>query len=340
MTFENDPFSRTLIRGLVLLQPTALAVVLRLSQLELASLAIAISFLTLFLLLATLLSLYLRYRKIPIVRKKRKLQHLRKRLQKRIQAEGNTLRTAIKERKNLSRSEKEEIDAALRVLQKNYIENGLADALIKAATIQGVESELKERLAECGILSAAHVNSGFSQLQGFGEAKRQALIGWQSSVLTRLDNSKPVRLPNEQLKTIRNKFQTSLDKTNSVERIAIANKERLEHELISLKPRLQKLVPITFMGYLSQSLVTRGMVATLLAFLLIGTQVLSSASAAGSAILSSIPTGTLTSTVNPTPTASPLAAQTFTPTISHTSKIAPASGATSQSLTPHPTSSR
>jgi hypothetical protein len=339
MTFENDPFSRTLIRGLVLLQPTALAVVLKLSQLELAYLAMAISCLTLFLLLAIILSLYLRYRKIPIVRKKRKLQRLRKRFQKRIQTEGSTLRAAIKERKYLSRSEKEEINAALRVLQKNYIETGLANALIKAATIQGVEPELKERLAECGILSAEHVNAGFSQLQGFGEAKRQALIGWQSSVLTRLENSKPVSLPNEQLKTIKEKFQALLETNNTVERIAIANKERLEHEFTSLNPRLQQLTSITFMGYLSQSLVTRGMVAVLLAFLLIATQVLSSVSATGSAILSSISTEAPTSTVTQTPLASPLATQTFTPTISHTSKIAPATGMMSQPLTPQPTSS-
>ena len=320
MTFENDPFSRTLIRGLLLLQPTTLVLVLGLSYLDLSYLAVPISFLALCLLLSAVLCLYLRYRKIPIVREKRKLQDLRKKLQKKIQAEGITIRAAVKQRKDLSRSEKEEINTALRMLQRNYIEHGLASALIEAATIPGMEPELRERLAGSGILSAAQVNDGLAQLQGFGEAKRQALIGWQSKVLTRLESTKPVSLPNEQLKTIKTKFQALHDQNNTVERTAIDSKQTLEHELTSLKLLLEQLASITFRGYLSKSLVSRGMLATLIAFLLIATQVLSSVSAAGSAILASIPTGTPTSRVILTASVTPTLTSTIPllPTIRNT----------------------
>ena len=279
VTFQNDPYSRTAMRFLLVLQLAALFIVLGLSFLDLFLLALVISFLTLLALVAVILWLYLRFQALPIVRQKRDLTRLVLKFQKTIEAERITIQASIRERDRLFLSEKQEVNMALRALQRNHIEVGLGNASIGEAAIPEVGQKLKERLAGNGIHSAAHVNSTIAELPGFGEAKYQALLGWRSAILAELERTKPRGLPDEQLLPIKQRYQAQHDTNNAAERKAITSEQILEHELMSLKPRLRGLAGITFPGYLSSSLASRGVVALLIAFLVVMMQVVSSVSA-------------------------------------------------------------
>jgi micrococcal nuclease len=134
-----------------------------------------------------------------------------------------------------------------------------------------------------------------------------------------------------QREDIKRNFQALHDQNNLLERRAASSAEILEHEIMVLAPRLRQLAPFTFLGYLSHSLASRGIVAALIAFLLVGTQVLSSVSAMGAAFMASL------STI--TPGSSPmlttiLPAMTRTPQVTLTPTQLPAQ---SSSSTPAPT---
>ena len=324
ISFHNDPLSRIVMRVLLMLQLAAMVIVLSLSLLDFFFLAVVISLLTLFVFIAVMLWLYVRYRHLPIVRQKRELERLVFKFQKNLQDERNNMQAAVTERSRLCQAEKDEIDTALKALQKNHLETGLVNASIKEADILGIGPKLKERLAGYGILNAAQVSNRIAQLPGFGVAKCHTLLGWRSAVVATLESTKPAALPNEQLETIKRNYEVLQDKNNAVEQKALASEELLEHELMSLKPRLRGLDSITFLGYLSHSLASRGIVAALIAFVLIVTQVVSSVSATGSAIIASIPTTTVTPTTTlmttqtSTPTNTLTATVSVTPTITNT----------------------
>jgi hypothetical protein len=321
LSFEDDALSRKVTRVFLLLQIAGMTIVVILSFLDLFLFALAISYFTFFIFIAIVLWLYSRYHEIPLVREKRELERLFHRFQKRIQAEEGVIQAAITERTRLFHAEKEEIHWTLRALQKDYIERELARASLQVAPIPGIGPKLKERLAEYGVESAAQITEKIADIPGFEEAKRLALISWRSSVLAALEDLTPQALPEEQLESIQGMYHALHNTNNAAERKARASKQILEHELISFKPRLQELAPLTFVNYLSKSLASHGIVAALIAFVLIVTQVMSSVSATAStaaSMIASIPTAT--TTVTPIPTATLTLAPTFTltPTITHT----------------------
>jgi len=281
ISFVDDPYSRKVTRLLLLLQIAAMVIVVRLSLIDHFFFALAISFLTFFVLIASLLWLYARYRDFPIIREKRELERLTLKFQKGIQNEEKIIQTAIKTRADLFQSERGEINTALRTLQKNHLENGLAAASVQEAVMEKLESTI------------------------------------------------PVSLPNEQLETIKQKYQALQDQNNASERKALASKQMLGYELISFRERLQQLAPFTFIRYLGRSLASRRVFAAPLVFLLIGTQVVSSVSATvftTSSMMASIPTvkssplGTAlpTGTIVPFPTKMILPTATVTLTTSQT----------------------
>jgi len=337
--FEDDS-TRKVMRFLLLIQITATLMVFGLIIFEFYSLALAISFLTFIAFIAIVVWLYIRYRNIPIVRQKSTLKRILLRFQKSIETETNIIHAAQKEREELLQAEKAEIHIALGNLQKDHIENGLVSAAIKDAAIPGVGPKLKERLAEDGILNAAHITDKISGLPGFGEAKRLALLIWRSSVMAGLERTKPTGLTNEQLETIKQKYRELHFKNDAAGKHALASKLVLEYEVDSLEPRLQQLASITFVAYLSRSLASRGIIAALIALVLIITQVVSSVSATAwtaSSIITSIPTATPTATLIPTAKASPAGtmSKTFTPTITDTpTLIAMAAPSQTAAVTP------
>jgi hypothetical protein len=296
-------------------------VVVGLSLIDLFFLALAISLLTLFVFILSILWLYSRYRNIPVVREKRELERLVLKFQRSIQAADKIIQAAITKRVHLVQAEKNEIKTELRTLQRNYIENGLANARVRDTSIPGVGPKLKDQLAGYGILNAAQITEKISDLPGFGDAKCQALIEWQNSVIASLESTKPSSLPMEQLEAIQKKYQALHDQNNAGERKAHTSKQMLGFELMSFKPRLRQLAPFTFPRYLSKSLASRGIVAAFVAFVLIITQVVSSVSATASLIIASIPTATGAQTITLTPTHTFTATITFTPTITDTPTI-------------------
>ena len=333
LSFEDDPLSRKVTGTFLLLQIAGMIIVVILSFLDLFLLALTISLLTFFLFITIIVWLHSRYQKIPIVREKRKLEGLVHKFKEHIQAEERVIQTAITERAHLFHREKEEIYKALETLQETYIENGLAKASIQEASIAKIGPKLKERLTEYGISNAAQIREKIANIPGFGDAEYQALMNWRSSLLAELENTKPDTLPEEQLESIQIKHHTLHNMNNATERKARLSKQILEHELISFQPRLQELAPLTFVNYLRKSLASHGLLAALIAFVLIMTQVVSSVSAAAStaaSLIALLPTAAATVTITTTPTATVTSAPTLTltPTVSYTSTITSTPSAT------------
>jgi hypothetical protein len=321
VSFHNDPVSRMVMRLLLLLELTAMILVLGLCLLDRFILALLISFLTLFLLLAAVAWLYLRYQTLPVVREKKDVTRFVLKFERHSQIETLRIQSARKERTRLNHAEKQEAEAALRSLQKGYIETGLAKASINQALIPGIGSTLKERLAEHGILHAADVNSKIASLEGFGESKYQALLGWRNTVIATLESTKPSALPPEQLNPIQQKYHELQDTNNAAERKAISSQQILEHELMSFKPHLRALGSFTFLRYLRRSLASRGIVAALVAFLLVLTPLVSSVSAtlafgasSVAALMAPIPVTGATATRTSVPSLTETMTGTFTAT--------------------------
>ncbi|HEY3475188.1 MAG TPA: hypothetical protein VGK56_11305 [Anaerolineales bacterium] len=280
--FEDDSLPRTTMRAFLALQIAALGIVLGLRFAHLVLPALAISSLTLLVFVAILLRLYARYRKLPIVREKKVVQNLVPKFEKKLQEQSETIRAAISERQRLFRAEKQEIHAALRGLQTSHMEEGLAAASVRAAAIPGITPRLKDRLIEHGIGSAADVNDTLPELAEFGEAERQSVLEWRNAVLAGLESTRPDGVPHEKREAIGQKYRALHDQNNVAERRALASIQVLEYELITLRPELQFLERVTFMGYVSKSLASRTLAAAVIALLLIGAQIVSSLSATAS----------------------------------------------------------
>jgi hypothetical protein len=145
-------------------------------------------------------------------------------------------------------------------------------------------------------------------------------------------------LPNEQIESIRQKYQVLHARNDAAEGRALSSKRLLEFELTSFETRLGQLAPLTFPGYLSSSLASHGALAALLGCLLVLTQVASSVSAAASTAASLL-------AAYPTPSAAPLPTETPPPTLTVTATRTPsptntipatASASPSQTSTPVP----
>ena len=304
ITFDEDPSSRKVTQILFLSQIAGMGSVLGLRFFHLFFPALVVSLVTLMLFILSLLWLYARYRNLPLIHEKGELNHLLQKFQKGAIKEGDLIRSAVKEREILTQAEKEEIRLTLSRIQKKHIERGLAAASIREAEIPGVDPALKEQLVGHGILNAADVMERSAELRGIGEAQRQALIGWQSSLTNELESTKPVSLSDSQLDSIEEMYQALHAKNDAMHRKARASKQLLEHEILSFKARLRELASLTFVRYLSITLASRGGVAALIGFALIVTQVVSSVSATSSASEASLPI----------PAASPTSVPTFTST--------------------------
>jgi len=277
--FKDDPSARKGMRFLLYLQVMAMLTVIGLILFGSYSPALVISFLTLIVFVATIVWLYLRYQKIPIVREKADVQKRLLNVQNRIRKEVDLIQAARKKRESLYREEQAEVNETLKKAQATHIEKGLAGSALKHANIPGVGPKLKERLAGYGVVSAAQVGRNLSRIPGLGADKQQALMEWRSEVLARLDELKPISLSNEQCEYIMNTYQALRKLNDAAEKTAQDNKRAAEYDLNSLAPRLKQLAPITFVNYASGSLASRSRAATLIAVILIVAQLVSSVGA-------------------------------------------------------------
>jgi micrococcal nuclease len=288
ITFVEDFSSRKVTQFLLLSQIAGAGIVLGFRFFHLFYLAFIVSLLTLMLLIISLLWLYARYRDLPMIREKRDLKHLVLKFQKGVQKEGSLIQSAVKEHELLLEAEKEEIGLRLSRLQKNHIEHGLAASSVQEAEIPGMDLKLQKQLAEHGILSATEVTERMA-VPELEEPQRQALLDWRRSVMGKLVSTTPMSLNESQLESIQLTYQALHAKNDALHRKARASKQLLEHEILSFKARLRELAPLTFLRYLSLSLASHGVLAALIALMLIVTQGFSSISATRSMTMDSLP---------------------------------------------------
>jgi micrococcal nuclease len=288
-TFEEDYTSRKSTRSLFGLQVAALILVIYLIRSELIIPALVVSILTLIAFVGVVAKLYVRFRRLPYVREKYTIIRFARRFHKRLQVENNIIQQAMQERERLLQAEKEEIENTLRDLREKHVEDGLAAALIKHANLPGIGPDLRQRLMEHGIHSAAQVGEKLWRCPDLGDSQRQELLDWRKRVLEELEASKPVSLPERQLQSIAKKYQALHEKNGKIESRARASKEILEHELYHFAPRYRELAPLRFPTYFSQAITSQGAIAGLLAAALICMQVFTSITTTRSAVMAMMP---------------------------------------------------
>ncbi len=121
-----------------------------------------------------------------------------KALSDRTDAHHNLLNGLAARRSELLKSEEDELASALKSLQDRHLIDGLMAASIRSADIDGVGPKLKERLIGSGIENAVGISyARVSAIQGFGEAKTQAIVAWRRKVERDLETTKPIKLPQE-----------------------------------------------------------------------------------------------------------------------------------------------
>ena len=261
ITFKEDPSSQKVTRVLLLMQATGLFLLVCLGLMDLLLPAVVTFVLTLLVLAAGLLWLSARYRNIPIIREKQRLEYFVNKFERHLKVARTQLRAATGERDRLIRAEQAEIEQALEIVQEKHMEAGLAEASIAEAIIPSLDPRLKDQLARQGIHSAAEITDAIAELPGFDAAKLEALLSWQYTVMDNLERSKPRALNEKQLKHVGHKYQAWQEKNGAVESRARASREILEHEILSFRPRLAELAALTFPRYLTESLAARGKAA-------------------------------------------------------------------------------
>jgi hypothetical protein len=319
--FKNDLLARRVIRFLLLFQLLALVIGVILTLTRISNIALVIAVLTLFILLGVILWLYIRYRAYPIVQEKRKLSQQVSSLQAQIIAHTNNIQLTVQKREQLLRAEAEEMAAALQALQTSHIQSGLSNTHLSDANIPGIGPKLKERLASHGFTNAATINVHVSNIEGFGQAKSQAVLSWRNQVLTHFNSTKPTSLSLEASDVIKKKYIVHHENNDSQRKKLQESKSDLEKKLADLQPHLKPLAFVTFPKYLWNVLAPEGVVAGITGFVLIITQLSLGATTTIGAIINSLPTATYTPTITFTPTITLTFTSTFTPTITFTPSI-------------------
>jgi predicted flap endonuclease-1-like 5' DNA nuclease len=258
---------------------------------------------------------YIRYQTYPIAKEKIKLNKKANDLQAQIATNTRQIQRAQQKREELNREEQAERNAVLIASQNEYVRSGMNAARIEDADIPGVGHALKQRLALHGFTTAASISARVTSVEGFGPAKTQAMIDWHNRVIYGLNTSKPTGLTPEQADRIREKYNELHASNTEKEKKHQEDIVILGLTLRELKPRIQELAPISFRSFIWKALGIGGFTPWVIAAGLVGTQVVLGTSTTIGAIMASIPTPTLTTTLTFTPT------RTFTLTITLTQTI-------------------
>jgi ABC-type multidrug transport system fused ATPase/permease subunit len=305
----------------VIFQVSAFVIGLVLTLAHLSSIALIITFISLVLLLGVLSWFYIRYRSYSIVQEKRKLYQLNNNLQAQILAHTTNIQLTHQNREKLEHAEQDERAIALRNLQKKHIESGMINSRIADADIPGIGPGLKQRLAAHGFSTAANIGENVTYVEGFGPAKTQAILDWKNKTYNHFNATKPTDLPPERDNEIKDKYKI-LHANNDAERQNLEeNKNKLENARKEIQPRITQLLPFTYLSFLRHGLASQGIIAGILGFVIISSQLLLGTSATLGTIKESIPTATMTPTITLTPTATFTETLTLTPTITDTPTI-------------------
>jgi DNA-binding helix-hairpin-helix protein with protein kinase domain len=101
----------------------------------------------------------------------------------------------------------DEVNARLRSMQREQLQQHLLRHYVELATIPGISPTLKTRLRIVGIVTAADVNRhAISHVQGFGDVRTRAVMDWRANVETTGRASTPTTLPRDEEQTITARF--------------------------------------------------------------------------------------------------------------------------------------
>ena len=256
--FDHDPNSRKVLHYFLWLQSGTIFCVFLLIFFQFHSLAVGITVGILILFSALVLWLFLRYRALPVVQEKQKLQQDVLIGQYEIAEAQQAISELKKHRELLFRKEKFALDQTLLNLQLHHIQKGLTAQVIKDAAIPGVDAGHKERLANAGIITAEDISEErLSQTPGFSAAEFSALLSWRSILYSQLDDTKPVNLPDHQLDYIKKKYRNRHYQNDEKERAAFDNHHALESQQNAHLLRLKQLEQLTFVTYLAFTLASK-----------------------------------------------------------------------------------
>jgi len=279
-------------------------------------------------------------------------------IDQRNKAHNAVIQSVNQRRRQYEEQETSKISQVLSDLQNQYIVQGLKNAKINDSRISGFGKVSIQKLASYGVVSASDISSGrIESIPGFGEAKAGSLVSWRKSVESRLNISKPKRLPLEKEESIRKFFSVQYSQLD--EELVLENKNfdidiqqihikaaqkhkqndeddaqysqrlnQLSSDLIIVKDELQPFSDITFINFIKIALagllpiskfskINHSTIGIGFLITLVLAQCIIGSTAAGAFIVSRIPTSTPTITLTPTYT------QTLTPTITPTYTLTP-----------------
>jgi hypothetical protein len=313
--FENDHLARRIIRITIFIELGAFVIGGFLAIALKIYFGLLIWIASLLYLISVLIWLYLRYSSYPKVKERNVILGKRDNLKKVIKVNERKIQETHQTTGKLIRSENNEIESNLKQIQTIYIHQGLLSNLIIDAKIPGVGPKNKERLNYYGIRTAADVSPKIVSIQGLGKVKAQAVIDWKNRIYKELNINKPQRLPEDQEKSIHEKYEKLQSENFAAEQSYLEEKNKIELELLALKPEIDKFESVSPRAYYVQSLGKGGTIAILTLILIIGIQIIMGFCTSVGAIVEAIPTPTSTPTMTCTPP------NTLTPTITLTSTI-------------------
>jgi len=321
INFKNDPLIKKVSRFLLIFQGCAFFIGIIFAGFHINALVLFIAFVSIVIFIGAIIWLNIRYKTNPIIKKRTNLNLKAASIKAQIQVHSTNIHLTHTAKEQLQKDEHNELDVALKNLQRSFVLTGLSNALILNATIPGIGPKLKERLIANGITNAARVDNRIDSIQGFGEAKLIEIKNWRNMILTELNYNIPKEIPIPQSEAIKKKFEAHHANNEAQKQKLQESKTKFENDLAQIQPRIIELSPFTFKYYFQKSIGSQGKLGIFSSVLLLISQICLGSNATAAAIVSSIPTATSTPTITSTPTATFTATITLTSTITNTPTI-------------------
>lgn len=207
------------------------------------------------LLVASLIAIAARYRRLPEVLARgetaavaRQMERELSRMNRRERALGESISAVV-------RTMNAEGARALSRLQKDYLQRQLRAHSLAGANVRGVGPVIVSRLAACGILTAGDVSYGrVIGVSGVGQTKARALVQWREGIAKAAQGAFPTTLPPPDEAGIRRRFEIALRERGTQRQHLIAELAALDRKVSEARADAEldreRYAQITFAGYL------------------------------------------------------------------------------------------
>jgi len=294
----DDPIASKLLRQIFVAQIILLPLILILMAVNLPSITWWLGLIVFLAFIGIIVWFYKRFNNHPLLQEKQSLGAQIQQAQSQLAVQEQNIQLAQDKRLSFPTLESNELKAGLQSLQKDYIRAKLKTVSIANAKITGIGPKLKITLLFHRVATAADVDSGIYAIEGFGQAKSQALLQWRDSIQAQIDQTKPTALPVEQTDAIQRKFQNHRRVNDESEQTAIKAKVELEQKEHALKVRSEELAPLTFLSYIFHAIAPNKIVAGFAISLLVIFQIGICFTTTAGVISASVPKPTHTPTVD------------------------------------------